>query len=57
MLNTTPIQIEEERIRLVVERYWGIPPLCLRASRQGRWVVLTKALLGAEVKVVELGGR
>ena len=46
----------EERGRMAgVENVWGVPPLCLRASRQGGWTVLKKTPLGPAVEVVEIG--
>lgn len=49
-----PLQELEEHLA-PPERLWGIPPLCLRASRQGGWMVLSKGTWGAEVEVKEIG--
>ena len=56
MPDLIPIQALMEEERLVVsERIWGVAPLCLRASRQGGWMVLAKGEWGAKVEVKELG--
>ena len=56
-LQVLPIQklIWEERDRLGVERPWGLPPCCLRASRRGGWAALSKTEGGVGVKVVVIG--
>lgn len=51
--DTQVVLVWEER--LGTEPVWGVPPLCLRSSRQGGWAVLKKTPWGLVPEVVRLG--